>query len=126
MDDSQVAMMESIGEGMLSLVSIAFPPAAPFILLAEQVIPALIAAQPFIDEAVKNGRSAIEAGEAASPGFKAQIGNLLGFQQVQSGVELTNVENAVRTSFKLPAATDEQISAWGWDDRWKNDANSGG
>ena len=125
MDSTDTEVLEDVGKGVLSLVAVAFPPAAPFIALAEQIVPALIAAQPDIAKAVQAGQSALDAGEAASPGFKDLLAKML---SLNSGPAVTtpHAENVVRSTLKLPPMTSDQADAWGWDDRWKNDANSGG
>ena len=72
-----VETLETIGEGALdvglSLVGMAFPAAIPFIALAKEAVPALIAARPYVIKAVQDGASAFRAAEAASPGLGAQI-----------------------------------------------------
>lgn len=72
-----LATLETIGEGgaqvALSLVGMAFPVALPFIAIAKEAIPALIAARPYIEKAVADGKSAFHAAEAASPGLGAKI-----------------------------------------------------
>ena len=71
------ATLETIGEGALDvglfLVGVAFPPALPFIAIAKEVIPALIAARPLIVEAIQSGKGAFETVDSASPGLGSKI-----------------------------------------------------
>ena len=75
-----MADLAAIGEGAvevaLSLVGMAFPVAIPFIAIAKEAIPALVAAVPYIKKAVADGESAFKAADAASPGLGSLIENL--------------------------------------------------
>lgn len=98
-----IETLENIGEGALqvglTLVGMAFPPALPFIALAKEAVPAIVAARPYIIKAVEDGKSAFQAAEAASPGLGPKLEAIARQIPMAEGVidwatHLDNITNA--------------------------------
>ena len=113
-----IGTLETIGEGALDvgffLAGLAFPPAVPFLALAKEVVPALIAARPIIVSAVQKGESAFGAASAASPGLGGKIKALAGFiPGVQASVmPHLDMVTIVGAGFAVPGWTVEETQRW--------------
>jgi hypothetical protein len=68
----------SLISGLLSLVSIAYPPAAPVIGILEKVAPMVEEAAPVIKAAISEGPSAFKAAQRAAPDLAKAIEELAG------------------------------------------------
>ena len=66
----------SILTGVLGIVSIVYPPAAPIIGIIEKAAPYIIAAKPLIAAAIKEGPGAFAAAKEAAPGLGKAIDEL--------------------------------------------------
>jgi hypothetical protein len=113
-----IATLETVGEGALDvglfLVGLAFPPALPFIAVAKEAIPALIAARPFIVEAVQDGESAFAAASAASPGLGAKIKALADLMPSIGPPSIQHLDyvTIVGAGFAVPGWTVEETQRW--------------
>ena len=113
-----ISTLETIGEGALevglTLVGMAFPVAIPFIAIAREAMPALIAARPYIIKAVENGTSTFHAAEAASPGLGDKI-KAIAKQIDPKGVNYEqHLENVTKATagFAVPGWTDQETQKW--------------
>jgi hypothetical protein len=112
------ATLETIGEGALDVglfvVGLAFPPALPFIAIAKEAIPALIAARPFIVKAAQDGTSAFSAASATSPGLGDKIKALAGFLpfNATAGIPHLDMVTIVGAGFAVPGWTVEETQRW--------------
>lgn len=106
----------SILQGTLGVISMLYPPAAPFIAIAEKAAPYLIAAIPLIEAGIKEGPGAFAAVQAAAPELTAQI-RAIATQASSLGVsfgstDAGHIENVTRAMFSLPQMTHDQEMAW--------------
>lgn len=97
-----------------TLIGLAFPAAIPFIAIAKEAIPALIAAKPYIAAAVQNGESAFEAAEAASPGIGGKIRALAGFIPGVAGNVMPHLDmvTIAGAGFAVPGWTSAETQKW--------------
>lgn len=97
-----------------TLIGLAFPAAIPFIAVAKEAVPALVAAKPFIAAAVQNGESAFEAAEKASPGLGGKIRALAGFIPGQAGNVMPHLDavTIAGAGFAVPGWTIEETQHW--------------
>jgi hypothetical protein len=111
----------TIGEGAadvaLTILAVAFPEATPVLAIVKQAIPALIAARPYIIQAVQEGKSAFQAAEAASPGLGAEIEALAKHIPMAAGVidwatHLDHVTTLATPGFAVPGWSDQETQQW--------------
>lgn len=112
--------MSTIGQGLLdaglTIVGLAFPEALPVVAIIKELVPAMIAAEPYIVEAVQKGESAFEAANSASPTLGGKLKALAEKIPMPSGVNwsthLDNVTKAATPGFAVPGWTDQETKAW--------------
>lgn len=113
-----VATLETIGEGALDvgffLAGLVFPPAVPFLAIAKEVVPALLAARPIIQAAVQKGESAFVAVDAASPGLGGRIRALAAFIPGNSSSVMPHLDavTIAGAGFSVPGWTQAQTQKW--------------
>lgn len=105
----------SILSGVLGIVSIAYPPAAPIIGILERVAPYIIAAKPLIAAAIAEGPGAFDAAKKAAPELGKAISDLAS-HLMPSGAFGSDpkvvLENVARAVFGHSQMTFEQQMKW--------------
>ena len=113
-----IGTLETIGEGALDvglfLAGLAFPPAAPFLAIAKEAVPALIAARPYIVAAIKDGKSAFAAANASAPGLGEKIKELAEYIPVLAGSGIPHLEavTIAGAGFAVPGWTQAETQKW--------------
>ncbi len=109
-----VTLAEDMADIAGTLIGLAFPAAIPFIAIAKEVIPALVAAKPFIVKAVENGESAFAAAAAASPGLGGKIKALAGFIPGNSSTIMPHLDavTIAGAGFAVPGWTIAETKRW--------------
>lgn len=122
-------------EGLLGLVPVFYPPAAPVVLVITKALPWVIAAGPVVKALVEEGMPAFEAAKAKAPKLAEAISELADIIPVSSQTmasppayadRTVHVENVARTVFGLPRMTLEQELAWMDKSVPPNDSRFGG
>lgn len=108
------ALAEGAADVALSLIGMAFPVALPFIVIAKEAIPAIIAAKPYVVKAIHDGESAVHAAEAASPGLVNHLKALAGYIDPKGATPEQHLENIlyVTAGYAVPGWTDEETKRW--------------
>lgn len=106
--------MSAVITGVLTLLSIAFPPAAPVIAAISPFIPAIIAAEPLVVALINQGIPALRAAEQAAPdvlpAIKALIAKLPNMSH--TGTSDAHAEQTTRILFGFPRMTFDEEMAW--------------
>jgi len=111
----------SILTGVLGLVSMAYPPAAPIIAIIEKAAPYIIAARPLIEAGIKEGGNAFEAAQKAAPQLSKAIKDLTSVMMAGGNTAFgktpaASTENITRAVFGFRQRTIEE------DNRWMNES----
>lgn len=106
----------SILTGVLGIVSMVYPPAAPIIGIIEKAAPYIIAAKPLISAAISEGGSAFEAATKAAPQLAQAIKDLAS-HAFAGGIkfgstDMGSVENIARAVFGFRQMTPEEEKRW--------------
>ncbi len=116
LSDSASSIGIDVLQGVLGLISIAYPPAAPIITIIEKAAPYIAAAEPVIAAAISEGPSAFAAVKAQAPQLAVAIQQISDhFQSMGKTFADTSdghVENVTRAIFRLPQMTAEQERQW--------------
>lgn len=113
--------LTSLMEGLLGLVPLFYPPAAPVVLVITKALPWVIAAGPVVKALVEEGVPAFEAAKEKAPKLAAAISELADVIPVSKSTVISppayvdravHVENVARTLFGLPRMTFEQELEW--------------
>lgn len=106
----------SILNGVLGLVSIVYPPAAPIIGIIEKAAPYIIAAKPLVTAAINEGSGAFDAAKKAAPELSKAINDLAShvFAAGKSfgSTPAATVENLTRAVFGHRQMTHEEEMRW--------------
>lgn len=108
-------------EGLLGLVPMFYPPAAPVVLVITKALPWVIAAGPVVKALVEEGMPAFEAAKARAPKLAEAISELADIIPVSKDTVVSppayvdrsvHIENVARTMFGIPHMTFEQELEW--------------
>lgn len=112
--------------GLLPLVGIAFPAAAPVLAIVSKVAPLAIAALPVIQAAFKEGIPALHAAEQAAPELAASLRELARHIPNVAGLSAAaHLENVARAAFGFHPMTPEEERRWMDGATGGNDPNIG-
>jgi hypothetical protein len=106
---------QAIGEGAaqvaLSLVAMFVPVIGPAISIIKEAIPAFIAAQPYMEKAIKNGESAFAAAAKADPLLAGNLRKLALHLLGQATEE--DLEHMTRTmGYSVLGWSDDETKRW--------------
>lgn len=104
---------EGAAEVALSIVGVAFPEALPFIAIAKEAIPAMIAAKPYIEAAIARGESAFEAADKVA-GLGDKIRALAGIIPIGNASPFQHLElvTIIGAGITPPGYTLEETQKW--------------
>ncbi len=102
----------SVASGALSLVALAYPPAAPAIAIVTKVLPWVIAAAPVVKAAVKEGAPALEAAQKAAPELTQAIRELAAHLPSAATSQEAHTENVARQIFGFRHMTAAEEREW--------------
>lgn len=97
-----------IVKNVLNVVSILYPPAAPIIGTIQTVLPYIIAAEPYVVAAVKNGSGAL----AAIKEVNAKLHGTIEHAADSVNLDKVDTENLARSLFGFSQMTIEEEIAW--------------
>jgi hypothetical protein len=106
-------IVEGAAEVALSVVVLFFPETAPFLAIAKEAIPAIIAARPYIEEAVAKGESAFAAADKVA-GLGDKIRALAGVLPSVEGSPFQHLDlvTIVGAGIAVPGWTLEETQKW--------------